>query len=117
MCILQKLRFLEVAIRCSKCGAEAVTTGDPYSWIRASDHIFCGTCGAHVGEVDNSWVSVEKELPPENIAVDTKVDDGYGVRNETQLVRRNHLWFFPDFSMYVYYAPTHWRYRKNYNFF
>lgn len=46
---------------------------------------------------------------PEGVVVNTKIDDGRGVRNEQELVRRGRLWFFPDFSMYVYYTPTHWR--------
>lgn len=74
---------------------------------------FCPNCGARIeNTVDNSWVSVENELPPNDVVVDTKIDDDNGIRNEGQLVRRNNLWFLPDFSMYVYYAPTHWRYSK-----
>ena len=30
-------------------------------------------------------------------------------RNTASLIRKGRLWFFPDMSMYVYYAPTHWR--------
>jgi len=46
---------------------------------------------------------------PENKPVMTKIDDERGVRNETLLMRRKHLWWYPDGSMYVYYTPTHWR--------
>lgn len=46
---------------------------------------------------------------PEGIVVETKIDDGHGVRNEAKLKRRGRLWFFPDDSMHVYYTPTHWR--------
>lgn len=47
---------------------------------------------------------------PEGKAVMTKIDDAeHGARNETSLIRRGNLWWFPDMSMYVYYAPTHWR--------
>lgn len=74
---------------------------------------FCPNCGARIEKSrDSRWISTEEELPPENVSVDTKIDDSRGIRNETHLVRRNNLWFFPDFSMYVYYTPTHWRYSK-----
>lgn len=46
---------------------------------------------------------------PFSVAVETKIDDGNGVRNEQKLIRRGELWWLPDHSMYVYYAPTHWR--------
>mgnify|MGYP001580513711 FL=1 len=46
---------------------------------------------------------------PENVEVQTKIDDERGCRNETTLVRDGRLWWFPDRSMYVYYTPTHWR--------
>jgi hypothetical protein len=49
------------------------------------------------------------ETAPEGKVVMTKIDDERGMRNEKQLIRRGRLWFFPDKSMYVYYAPTHWR--------
>ena len=55
------------------------------------------------------WIKVTDKLPPENLVVETKIDDEHGVRNLTKLKRRGRLWFFPDESMYVYYAPTHWR--------
>lgn len=45
---------------------------------------------------------------PENVVVNTKIDDKDGVRNEQKLIRKGSLWFFPDMSMYVYYQPTHW---------
>lgn len=46
---------------------------------------------------------------PNGVVVETKIDDGQGVRNITTLKRQGRLWFFPDMSMYVYYEPTHWR--------
>lgn len=49
---------------------------------------------------------------PEDTVVETKIDDERGVRNQTHLVRQRNLWFFPDKSMYVYYAPTHWREKR-----
>jgi len=58
-----------------------------------------------------TWVKTEDRLPDENVVVDTKIDDKDGVRNEQPLQRYRNLWFFPDMSKYVYYRPTHWRYR------
>lgn len=57
----------------------------------------------------SEWVKTTDGLPDEGKAVDTKVDDEKGCRNETKLIRQGRLWFFPDKSMYVYYTPTHWR--------
>jgi hypothetical protein len=58
----------------------------------------------------NPWNPTHQSLPDNGIVVETKIDDGNGVRNEQTLKRSNNLWFFPDGSMYVYYTPTHWRY-------
>lgn len=46
---------------------------------------------------------------PEGKVVETKIDDGRGVRNVAMLKRQGRLWFMADGSMYVYYTPTHWR--------
>ena len=46
---------------------------------------------------------------PEGVEVETKIDDELGERNVQSLRRKNNLWFFPDWTMYVYYTPTHWR--------
>lgn len=54
------------------------------------------------------WISVDDELPSDGVEVNTKIDDGNGLRNEQSLLRQGRLWFFPDKSMYVYYTPTHW---------
>jgi hypothetical protein len=59
--------------------------------------------------MDNNWISVKEKMPPVGVVIDTKIDDENGVRNETQLVFDNPLWFFPDHKMYVYYKPTHWK--------
>jgi hypothetical protein len=56
-----------------------------------------------------TWIPTAERLPPDGVPVDTKIDDGKGVRNEQQLTRQGRLWFAPDGSMYVYYQPTHWR--------
>lgn len=47
---------------------------------------------------------------PEDIVVETKIDDQHGERNIQTLKRRGNLWWAPDGSMYVYYTPTHWRF-------
>ena len=55
------------------------------------------------------WKKTGDEQPPNGDLVMTKIDDRGGLRNENALLRRKgNLWFFPDYSMYVYYAPTHW---------
>lgn len=58
------------------------------------------------------WIRIEDRLPPENTLVATKIEDCSGVRNESDLIRIGGLWFFKDMSMYVYYVPTHWRYKE-----
>lgn len=64
---------------------------------------------AHGTEDHRVWESVKESPPPENTVVETKIDDEDGARNEGRLKRRGRLWWFTDDSMYVYYAPTHWR--------
>lgn len=59
----------------------------------------------------NSWIKTTDKLPPEGVVVETKIDDGKGCRNQTQLKRKGKLWFYSDDSMYVYYTPTHWRFK------
>jgi hypothetical protein len=49
------------------------------------------------------------ELPPEGVAVMTKIDDKDGLRNESILVRKGGIWFFRGMKFYVYYRPTHWK--------
>ncbi len=49
---------------------------------------------------------------PSGIVLETVIADAQGLRNDQQLIKRDGLWWFPDFSMYVYYEPTHWRYRS-----
>lgn len=48
---------------------------------------------------------------PENVSVETKIDDEDGCRNEQSMMRRGRLWWVShdDVEMYVYYTPTHWR--------
>lgn len=59
------------------------------------------------------WISVSEQLPNDDVAVMTKIDDDKGCRNEQQLKRRGNLWFFTDDSMYVYYRPTHWAHESS----
>jgi hypothetical protein len=59
--------------------------------------------------MERIWIPTKECIPPENKVVETKIDDQNGCRNEGRLKRLNHLWFFDDGSMYVYYEPTHWR--------
>jgi hypothetical protein len=61
--------------------------------------------------MDNPWVRTIDHLPMAGIIVNTKIDDENGIRNEQELKIQGRLWFVPDGSMYVYYTPTHWRYR------
>jgi hypothetical protein len=56
-----------------------------------------------------TWIAIEQELPAEGLVVETKIDDGNGLRNEQSLKRAGRMWFTPDGLMYVYYTPTHWR--------
>lgn len=58
---------------------------------------------------NNEWINVRDQIPPQNMVVDTKIDDKDGVRNHQLLKLNGKLWYFKDDSMYVYYCPTHWR--------
>lgn len=60
----------------------------------------------------NTWFDSAKILPDNKIVVETKIDDGKTACNEQDLKRINNLWFHPDGGMYVYYQPTHWRYKS-----
>jgi hypothetical protein len=62
-------------------------------------------------EEQNKWVSVAVLKPKDGLIVMTKIDDGNGVRNEQELKRSGNLWFTPDGAIYVYYTPTHWKYK------
>lgn len=61
----------------------------------------------------NEWRLIETDRPPEGVVVETKIDDKDGKRNQCRMrwkkTPRGRLWFFEDYSMYVYYNPTHWR--------
>lgn len=58
------------------------------------------------------WTELKTELPPEGEIVETKIDNENGCRNECNLYRQGRLFFQAPKSggsMYIYYAPTHWR--------
>lgn len=55
------------------------------------------------------WIKFSEKLPPEGEKVMTKIDTWEGIRNEQVLVRKGRLLYCYDFSMYVYYNPTHWK--------
>ncbi len=46
---------------------------------------------------------------PDGVLVNTRIDDGRGIRNEQPLKRSGRLWWLADGAMYVYYDPTHWK--------
>lgn len=46
---------------------------------------------------------------PSDIEVETAIIDADGQRNTQTLVKFGSAWCFPDYSMRVYYEPTHWR--------
>lgn len=58
---------------------------------------------------DKIWIKVSKEIPPEGVLVETKIDDESGVRNHTLLTRKGNLYYL-DNGAYTYYTPTHWRF-------
>lgn len=55
----------------------------------------------------SSWQPIE--TAPENILIDTRIDDERGCRNHQPLIKNNQYWFHEKKTMYVYYTPTHWR--------
>lgn len=55
------------------------------------------------------WNKCSEVLPPDGELVEVKIDDQYGMRNQTTLKRSGRLWFVEDGSMYVCWTPTHWR--------
>lgn len=57
--------------------------------------------------VMGAWQPIEDA--PEDVLLETKIDDAGGVRNQQTLIRRGRLWFTPRLDTYVYYTPTHFR--------
>lgn len=52
------------------------------------------------------WIRVADLLPPEGEVVET---DTPSTGQVARLRRKGNLWFFEDYSMYVYYTPGYWR--------
>ena len=65
--------------------------------------------GSRATNGSEAWIRCSDKLPPPDTDVETKIDDGKGVRNVCALRRNSNLWWFTDMSMYIYYSPTHWR--------
>ncbi len=55
------------------------------------------------------WQNLHNNPAPENVELETKIDDADGCRNEQKLIFSDGRWWAPDRSIYVYYRPTHWR--------
>lgn len=62
----------------------------------------------------SEWQPIE--TAPEGVEIMTRIDDEHGERCVQSLVKRTRIpgetvpmFWLPDGSMYVYYAPTHWR--------
>jgi hypothetical protein len=51
------------------------------------------------------------QTAPEGVPVETMIYDHRGERNVQVLVREKRLWWTEDRKMYVYYTPTHWRFK------
>lgn len=61
-----------------------------------------------MAETEKPWKPAA--TAPEGVTVLTKIDDFKGERNVQKLTRHGRLWFIDDdYSMYVYYEPTHWK--------
>lgn len=59
---------------------------------------------------DLTWIPVADHLPPDGVEVDTKISENNVDRNVGTLKRSGRLWF--SGNVYVYYTPTHWRYKR-----
>jgi hypothetical protein len=57
------------------------------------------------------WNETEYKKPPENITVKTRIYDDKGERNVQDLIYYKKLWWDKDKKMYVYYTPTHWKFK------
>jgi hypothetical protein len=58
---------------------------------------------------NNQWIPLYLLKPNTNRIVETKISDSKGERNIANLRFEKNHWWHDDMSMYVYYAPTHWR--------
>lgn len=57
----------------------------------------------------NDWHQTKFKLPEQGKIVLTKIKDEKSERNEQKLIFKRNLWWYIDYSMYVYYTPTHWK--------
>jgi hypothetical protein len=56
------------------------------------------------------WIAVKDQLPTEDEAVATKIEDGDGYRGERWLRLSDGIWYLGTHSMYIApHPPTHWR--------
>lgn len=55
---------------------------------------------------NSDWTPTKDAVPDEDRLVEV-MDSGGHVQT---LKRKGSLWFFPDYSMYVYFVPQFWRY-------
>ena len=51
------------------------------------------------------WRRLDENPPPEGEVL--KIITANGL--EAELVFKDNLWWFPDYSMYVYYTPLFWK--------
>lgn len=54
----------------------------------------------------SNWNQTKIKLPEEGKVVITISYGGI----EQELVRKGNLWFYPDYSSYIYYSPVYWKY-------
>lgn len=54
------------------------------------------------------WQETKHMHPPENVVLNTKMDDDKGVRMEQKLIFAHGLWWDTSMKAYVYYTPTPW---------
>jgi len=55
--------------------------------------------------MSDDWTPTERELPEEDVVVQTMTSDGH----VQAMVYDKGLWWFPDRLMYVYYTPPFWK--------
>lgn len=67
---------------------------------------FCEYDGDECNRDISSFKLTEHYNPPQDTLLETMNSGG-----DIQLLKKKgNLWWFPDYSMYVYYTPKYWRY-------
>lgn len=70
----------------------------------------------------SAWKAITLDnLPPENVVIETKVQDATGDRNQCLMrwerTERGRMWFFANALQtgvdYPYWNPTHWRHAQH----